>query len=335
MEGQLQPNWWEIVVPGVHSDLGCGYSPKEQGKGTLDNGTDMLSRIPLAIMYKMARLAGVPLKLEHASEAAKGRFVIQKTTIEHLNNYLAVCKVKSGSLTGIMREQARLQMEWRLSRRSTGKTPIERTQFYSRSNMLDKNDFHSAFLEFEREIADFEEWKGREGKDFAPEQQRSGFSNDHKSEWEEIARWYQPRPTVLDAVAVMFDDYVHDSRSWFKIILGNPDSVKGTKEKLDKLCFKRDEGARLRARPANERHGRSPRHDGRMELTPEELRLANAYTTGGKEIPPMITEGREPYAGKNRAGYLRYRKIYGGKDSVLLSSEPAENDQQGVDSFVS
>ncbi len=245
VNGQLQPNWWEIVVPGVHSDLGCGYAPMEQGKGTLDNGTDMLARIPLAIMYKMARLAGVPLKLELASKVAKERFVIQKATIEHLNNYLAVCKVKSGPLTGIMREQARLQMEWRLSRRSTGKTPIERTQFYSRSNMLDKNDFHSAFLEFEREIADFEEWKADEGKGFEPAQQRAGFSNDHKSEWEEIARWYQPRPTVSEAVAVLFDDYVHDSRSWFKIIPGNPDSVKGTKEYLDKLCFKRDEGARL------------------------------------------------------------------------------------------
>ncbi|WP_426208675.1 T6SS phospholipase effector Tle1-like catalytic domain-containing protein [Massilia sp. TWP1-3-3] len=338
VEGQLQPNWWEIVIPGVHSDLGCGYAPQEQGKGKLGDGTDMLARIPLAVMYKMARLAGVPLKLEYASEVAKDRFAIQKATIEHLNNYLAVCKVKSGSLTAIMREQARLQMEWRLSRRSTGKTPIERTQFYSRCNMLDKNDFHSAFLEFEQETADFEEWKGNAGKNFKPEQQLAGFSNDHKSEWEEIARWYQPYPTVSEAVAVMFDEYVHDSRSWFKIIPGNPDSVKATKEKLDELCFKRDEGARLRARAAqmkatfgmDMRQGRIRRPEDSMELTPEELKLANAYTAGGKEIPPMITKGREPYAGKNRAGYLRFRKIYGGKDSVLLSSVPPENDSRGA-----
>ena len=32
VKGQLPPNCWEIVVPGVHSDLGCGYAPKEQGK---------------------------------------------------------------------------------------------------------------------------------------------------------------------------------------------------------------------------------------------------------------------------------------------------------------
>lgn len=71
-----------------------------------------------------------------------------------------------------------------------------------------------------------------------------------------------------------------------------------------------------------------------MELTPEELKMANAYTAAGKEIPPMTTEGRKPYAGNNRAGYLRYRKIYGGEDSVLLSSEPAENDQHVDDSLV-
>jgi hypothetical protein len=36
----------------------------------------------------------------------------------------------------------------------------------------------------------------------------------------------------------------------------------------------------------------------------------------------MLTEGREPFdiggiAG--RAGYLRFRKVYGGRDSVLIS----------------
>ena len=36
----------EVVVPGVHSDVGCGYSPVEQGKGIDKNGDDVLSRIP-------------------------------------------------------------------------------------------------------------------------------------------------------------------------------------------------------------------------------------------------------------------------------------------------
>jgi hypothetical protein len=40
----------------------------------------------------------------------------------------------------------------------------------------------------------------------------------------------------------------------------------------------------------------------------------------------MLTEGREPFewAGvSGKAGYLRYRKVYGGRDSVLISDTSA------------
>jgi hypothetical protein len=53
----------EVVVPGVHSDVGCGYCPKEQGRGTDALGWDRLAHVPLFLMYKAALLAGVPLRL--------------------------------------------------------------------------------------------------------------------------------------------------------------------------------------------------------------------------------------------------------------------------------
>jgi len=44
-------------------------------------------------------------------------------------------------------------------------------------------------------------------------------------------------------------------------------------------------------------------------------------------IPVYINEGREPYVG-GEAGYLRFRKIYGGSDNVLLSNwMPAGGDR--------
>ena len=110
----------EIVFPGVHSDVGGGYEPKQQGKGRAPTGADMLSRIPLLYMYKQARLAGVPLKLELADNVAKRKFEIAAETIEDFNAYLSACKKKSGSLTDIIREQAVLQMAWRHSRREGG-----------------------------------------------------------------------------------------------------------------------------------------------------------------------------------------------------------------------
>ncbi|OMZ67919.1 type VI secretion system protein [Burkholderia pseudomallei] len=51
----------EIVYPGVHSDVGGGYGPGEQGRGRDD--ADKLSQVPLLDMYREARKAGVPLDI--------------------------------------------------------------------------------------------------------------------------------------------------------------------------------------------------------------------------------------------------------------------------------
>ena len=50
----------EVYFPGVHSDVGGGYGPGEQGKGRGGQAA-LLSQIPLAHMFKEARLKGVPL----------------------------------------------------------------------------------------------------------------------------------------------------------------------------------------------------------------------------------------------------------------------------------
>ncbi|AHI74244.1 hypothetical protein BTRA_1661 [Burkholderia thailandensis USAMRU Malaysia  len=49
-------NCEEVVYPGVHSDVGGGYGPEEQGR------EQDLSLIPLRHMYAEALRAGVPLQ---------------------------------------------------------------------------------------------------------------------------------------------------------------------------------------------------------------------------------------------------------------------------------
>lgn len=56
VKGITPPNCTEMVFPGVHSDIGCGYVPGEQGRGTHPDGDDMMTRIPLLVMYRAARL---------------------------------------------------------------------------------------------------------------------------------------------------------------------------------------------------------------------------------------------------------------------------------------
>jgi hypothetical protein len=309
VNGALPPTCEEIVVPGVHSDVGCGYSPCEQGRGSNLDGDDMLSRIPLLMMYKTARLNGVPLKLEFASKIAKDRFALASRTIEAFNAYIATCKETSGQIHHIMREQARKQMEWRLARRTSGSNPIQKTQSFLRATNFEQNDLYSAALEFEEEIKAFEDWLWKKGDFFSPSPQPPGFDNQRWREWEEIATWWK-RPAVPCAeVLRFFDDYVHDSRAWFKC-LGGPDNEKDMHKLLRTW-------ATMRSAPQPVVVGKADYQSASGGLTPDQRRAADEYAKTGT-IPRMIQNGREMSHGME-AGYLRYRKIYGGSDDSLLS----------------
>lgn len=314
VRGSLQEGCQEIVVPGVHSDVGCGYCPTEQGRGTDPNGDDMLARIPLLIMYKAARISGVPLKLEFASEKAIKRFALRGETITAFNAYIATCTQKQGPIHLIMREQARKQMQWRVYRRVTGKHAIQHSASFLRASNFDKNDLFSAAQEFESEIAKFLSWKKGKGGNFAGSSQKAGFGNDHEAEWEEIATWWDKIPLPNPAVIDFFDNFVHDSRAWFKLFPGNPDNEKVAHQQLT------DWAARRQLREANLR-GTGDNRAVTDRLSPAERSAADEYAKTGA-IPRMITEGREPWDSYffwlARAGYLRFRKVYGGDDESLL-----------------
>lgn len=338
VKGVLNAGCDEVVVPGVHSDLGCGYAPGEQGRGTDPDGEDMLTRVPLLLMYRAARLAGVPLRLEEATAIAKRRFKIAPSTITAINGYLAACATKQGTLTDIMREQADYQMQWHLARRIKSKLPLEATHSFQRASTFDQNDLHSANLEFEYEITKFEEWLKEKGAGFKPTKQDPGFKNEHPNEWMQIARWWRQLPTLKPEMLTFFDNYVHDSRAWFKLIPGNPDSeskmMAQLKEWEDKRVNMIKSNAERKKRIDAQNKTPSTDLDAPNEvyfplpdgLTQSQRAAAQEYGRTQK-IPRMQTYGREPFEATRTtyylsacAGYLRYRKIYGGWDSVLLSS---------------
>jgi hypothetical protein len=327
VKGQLQERCEEVVVPGVHSDIGSGYCPGEQGRGVDPNGNDMLARVPLLMMYKAARLNGVPLKLELANPPAKARFALASSTIKAFNAYIASCTEVSGPIHRIMREQARKQMEWRVARRVVGTAPLQTSASFLRASAFDQNDLYSAGKEFEREIDLFLAWVRGKGNQFRASAQRPGFGNDHAAEWEEIARWWGEEATPNKAVLEFFDNYVHDSRAWFKLSTTSPDNERDMLAKLKLWAF-----MRKRARKSDEMLaqvddlGRPVSHGwATTALTCDQQRAVDEYEKNGK-IPRMFTEGREPFDStlgtlgmSGRAGYLRFRKIYSGSDSDLIS----------------
>ncbi len=345
---QLPANCTEVVFPGVHSDVGGGYCPREQGRGTDAKGADMLSRFPLLYMYRIARLAGVPLKLEKATNQNKEKFRITPSAREAMNAYLSHCKVTKGTVTAIMREQAKLAILWRKSRRPSANLPIDKTASFGRAATFDQNDLHSANLEFDQEIALFQAWRKEQGKGFVPKTQEPGFDDSHAREWEEIATWWDSPPPP-PAVLSFFDDYVHDSRAWFKLYGPYPDSEAKMIKNLEDWEKRRTTAIRVNEinREIAEGKGMAfammrasqasagmvapiQQSDG---LTPAQREAAIEYART-KKLPRMVTSGREPYdmgyGIKLRAGYLRFRKVYAGADDVLLShryeNEPGQED---------
>lgn len=334
VEGMTSSNCTEIVFPGVHSDVGCGYAPGEQGRGKHPDGNDMLTRFPLLAMYQAARLAGAPLKLELASTVAQKRFEVTPDAIQAFNAYVAASATKAGTLTDIMREQANYQMQWRLMRRLKDREPLEATASYQRADTFDKNDLHCANIEFEEEIVHFRHWLSEQGRAFKAGIQKPGFDNEHEAEWQEIARWWRTPKQLDPALIHFFDDYVHDSRAWFKLVPGNPDNaaemikklIQWDQTRLQSLKENADRKTWVAHANQDDRNSRrimpaipyKPVPDG---LTDNERNAAQEYARTQK-IPTMLTYGREPFA-SSRGGYLRYRKIYGGWDSVLISKNDA------------
>lgn len=95
--GKLAGEWVEDVYPGVHSDVGGGYSPTEQG---IDNN---YARIPMRNMMREAIVSGVRLlPYEEIEKTRYGlfqeMFECHKTTQVAYNNYMAACGPMSGTV---------------------------------------------------------------------------------------------------------------------------------------------------------------------------------------------------------------------------------------------
>ncbi|QHP79286.1 DUF2235 domain-containing protein [Pectobacterium odoriferum] len=61
--GKYPPYVTEVVYPGMHSDIGGGYPPRDQGKANGEDDALLLSQIALHDMYASAFSAGAPLKI--------------------------------------------------------------------------------------------------------------------------------------------------------------------------------------------------------------------------------------------------------------------------------
>jgi hypothetical protein len=104
-------NCEEVVYPGVHSDVGGGYAPDEQGRSNL------LARIPLRHMLADAVRAGVPLRLPNQmldDEQADYALAEDDPIVHQYSGYMtALPASEGGDVEALIQAHRRLQFRWR------------------------------------------------------------------------------------------------------------------------------------------------------------------------------------------------------------------------------
>lgn len=108
-----------VGYPGVHSDVGGGYWPGEQGKAMPDWGeSPHLSQIPLIDMHFAAIKAGVPLmtiqEIKADPRVAKS-FATDQRLINAYNTWLTHQGIKAGDIRTFTESHARHYIRWRAS----------------------------------------------------------------------------------------------------------------------------------------------------------------------------------------------------------------------------
>jgi len=131
----------QVAYPGMHSDVGGGYRPGDQGKAMPDWGlSPQLSQIPLIDMHHAALVGGVPLLSHDEIREDPGlarAFHCSPDLIATVNDFYATCGI-APSATGKPATQAFLEahthqyLQWRSGLYFPGQA-LERRRFYQRA----------------------------------------------------------------------------------------------------------------------------------------------------------------------------------------------------------
>lgn len=338
--GQSMPKGCtEIVYPGVHSDVGGGYRPCEQGRGIDAKGDDMLSRVALAQMYREARLANVPLDVnaKGVTKSAKAAMAVADRTRQAFNAYLAECKLKSGRLSDILDEQTRLYVRWRRLRLESmaSVSSVQRAAPQDRTDLLEANRelaeevrlLETPLTPANLRLSDLPVVTlikfGRRALDHA---EKRGIDGRHYEEWLRLKADWKALGHLPAAVSALFEDWVHDSRAWFKPF-GDDDHI-WEKKQLDRMKrLERQETAMRKFNP--EISGTAPwekklrsantRGSGHFALQLTDLEKSDLAEWKRSGRLPTQPSGREPYS--MGGGYLRYRRVYFGSDANIVAMQ--------------
>lgn len=349
-------NCEQIIYPGVHSDVGGGYAPGEQGRSPKD--ADKLSQIPLCDMYRHALAAGVPLLLmNEADKETAAQFQISATLRQHYNAYLqamapflpAVNPASRANRTAaLMYAHYRQYLLWRRQHLDD----FAALPGFQRASAQDRADLRGGNTELAQEV-----WGMRYNN--ATRRVRSTVVTSHhgmatpppynsipafdfvqaklrgqkEQQWLDghIEQIWESQQAPPQAVATFLDGYVHDSRAWFKpfgldddewlhVQQRERDSYQQRMQELDAI-----ELAHRQERERMQRAGQLFQPRVPLAMSVQELEELTAWREHPENYEEVLQlTGREYYW---QWGYLRWRTCYLNPPGVAIAEASARRGQ--------
>ncbi len=344
LDKAVADNCLELAYPGVHTDVGGAYQPGDQGRGCNADGqpddSNKLSQITLAKMYREAVAAGVPLNPSgrNMTREMKNALKISPDLIKAYNDYVdavnPLIRKRGGGTTGAAQVQYGLYLRWRRLRLAGGAQAFESQPFFKRAQHYGAqcaNDLSVANALLREEAKDLETrendpaysdgWMRRvlvvlpitQGTAMADRLKQTVWG-DKVREWREVKAYWNDTSPLDPRIVRICDDYIHDSRAWFKPFGAPSDSV-----------WRMRQQARLEQLKQQDAAWKQVAADLNRDLIGTLKRYESTANGGEGEVPPhpvvgqdridldrylkegsvpMETKGREP---SSMWGYLRWR----------------------------
>jgi len=310
------PHRLEIIYPGVHADVGGGYGPHSQGKGTLEGGQrirqqqgDLLSQVSLNDMYARARAAAVPLRpLTELYQTKVGPFFAISPELQR--SYDAYQKTleqhRAGApLLRLLHAHYLAYLGWRrqiLRREKFIAQPFmthcKHTQIQDHINLDQANVELLVYLDKFRNPSER----------FRISRNKAILVMEHATRehacMQMYDRYWQSAPDPSIAVTALLEHYVHDSRAGF--VLTDPQC-----ERDYEVIRKRLESKDAAYQAAMRRH--------REILRPNHQRRMAANPTLDEDAPP---EPVDPLNSADRQALALYRK---GLKPIFTDARPASS----------
>lgn len=213
------PHCTEHALPGMHSDLGGGYTPTDQGRGPDGRDSQKLAQIPLNRMFDAATAAGVPLDKTLAQARDIDPFEIDPALQSAYDAFVAEQPADGRTMRGWLLPY----LAWRYQVRDRYTTLAWSTRLPAGSADMEDLKGANTLLKSDIRALDNSDSFGEKlinfGMDaipvishFSPNRRLALLENEAR----DLLASIREHPPVSEALANLFANYMHDSYAGFR-----------------------------------------------------------------------------------------------------------------------